>query len=75
MNSVINDILSGRGLKPLSICTYEYDGVDHEYDGIDLNWFFYNNDIVRQVCDKAKSLGREKSKTNGLIGFSKQRGR
>jgi hypothetical protein len=47
MNSVINDILSGRGLKPLPICTYEYDGVDHEYDGIDLNWFFYNNDIVR----------------------------
>ena len=32
MNSVINDILSGRGLKPLPICTYEYDGVDHEYD-------------------------------------------
>lgn len=40
MNSVINDILSGRGLKPLPICTYEYDGVDHEYDGIDLNRFF-----------------------------------
>ena len=74
MNSVINDILSGRGLKPLPICTYEYDGVDHEYDGIDLNWFFYNNDIVRQVCDKAKSLGRKKKKQNKQINrFSKRK--
>ena len=72
MNSVNNDILSGRGLKPLPRCTYAPDGTDYEFDRMDLNWFFYNNDIVRQVCDKTKSLGRNKDKEDRIKRFFKR---
>ena len=72
MNSVNNDILSGRGLKPLPRCTYAHDGTDYEFDRMDLNWFFCNNDIVRQVCDKTKSLGRNKDKGDRIKRFFKR---